>query len=75
MKYHNTKCYRDENIREKFSVGDSECRSSWRKSSLQKAPRPGSRPLLLSLTAAQRKQDRDLTVGRQEVEGDLLRVV
>lgn len=42
-----------------------------------KAPRPGSRPLFLSSTAVatQRKYDIDLTVGRQEVEGDLLRVV
>lgn len=42
-----------------------------------KAPRPGSRPLLLSSAAAvaQQKHDIDLTVGRQEVEGDLLRVV
>lgn len=39
------------------------------------SPRLGSRPLLPHLIAAQRKHDIDLTVGRQEGEGRLFRVV
>lgn len=55
----------------------SEYRSSWRKLSFQKSWRLGSRPLLLCFTAAQRKCDGDLAVGRREGEGegDLSRVV
>lgn len=34
--------------------------------------RLGSRPFLLGLTAAQRKHDIDLSVGIQEVEGELV---
>lgn len=72
--FHTYEILQGQKIGKKFRVGDQNPEAAGESHRFRKT-RLGSGPLLLRLIAAQRKHDTDLTVGRQEVEGDLFRVV